>query len=150
MASGWQPRQIISRVDQHDLTARAVPTNPIATLLSVPKAIERVATSFVGAMLTPFLAPCSQRPVETPILWAVYWWVRVKVPKNWQRDPNSLAGLGFQGPAKSPTAVILLPSQAIAKPPAVKAQFKMIARCEGLFIHASSAAVGVAADPVPQ
>ena len=44
----------------------------------------------------------------------------------------------------------LLPSQAVAKPPAVKAQFKMIARCEGLFIHKSSAAVGVAADPVPQ
>ena len=80
----------------------------------------------------------------------IYLDLRVTVPKNWQRDPKQLGRFGFYGPAKSPTAVILLPSQAVAKPPAVKAQFKMIARCEGLFIHKSSAAVGVAADPVPQ
>jgi hypothetical protein len=71
-------------------------------------------------------------------------------PRTGSATQNSLAGLGFQGPAKSPTVVILLPSQAMAKPPAVKAQFKMIARCGGLSIHKSSAAVGVAADPVPQ
>ena len=59
-------------------------------------------------------------------------------------DLNQLGPAWVQGPAKSPTAVILWPSEATAKPPAVNAQFTMTARCGGLSIHASSAALGVA------
>jgi hypothetical protein len=60
------------------------------------------------------------------------------------------SAVGVQGAAKSPTAVILLPSEAVAKPTAVNAQFRMIAWCGGLPIHCASATLGLAADPVPQ
>lgn len=63
---------------------------------------------------------------------------------------NNLAEKRFHGLAKSPTATILLPSEAAAKPPAVNEQFMMIARCGGLSIHKLSAESGAAADPVPQ
>ena len=49
---------------------------PQDAAVGLPGALVDVATTFVGALLSPFVAPGPGAPVEPPLLWAVLAWAR--------------------------------------------------------------------------
>ena len=55
------------------------PANPVAALLATPGSIAGAFSSFVGALLAPFLAPSPTAPAQMPVLWTVLAWVRREI-----------------------------------------------------------------------
>ncbi|WP_162562097.1 Ig-like domain-containing protein [Mycolicibacterium hassiacum] len=61
---------------------------PVTMLgLFIPRTLVSVATAFVGALLTPFLAPGPVNPAQPPLLWAVLAWVRREVQRTFFNLP---------------------------------------------------------------
>lgn len=57
----------------------AAPVSPTGALIGVP---VRIATTFVGALLSPFLAPAGPAPASPPLLWAVLGWVQRELQRT--------------------------------------------------------------------
>ncbi|ODQ90924.1 hypothetical protein BHQ18_09485 [Mycolicibacterium flavescens] len=75
-------------------TASLSVDEPAATqsVVSLPGTLARIATSFVDALLRPFLGPSA--PAEPPLLWAVLAWVRREVNRTFfSTNPDAVADL---------------------------------------------------------
>ena len=76
------PRAVASRaafVEPATLALPAAPppaSDPVAERLSLPGRLVGATTTFVAALLAPFLAPGPTVPSQPPLLWAVLAWVR--------------------------------------------------------------------------
>lgn len=68
------------------------PSDPVAGLLALPGRLVDVTTTFVAALLAPFLAPGPAAPVQPPVLWAVLAWVRREVGRAFfNTSPGAVA-----------------------------------------------------------
>ncbi len=61
------------------------------SLLAIPGTVVGVVTSFVGALLSPFLAPGPGTPAEPPFLWALLGWVNREIQRTFfNRSPQAV------------------------------------------------------------
>ena len=59
------------------------PMHPLEFLtVVIPRAVVTIATTVVGLLLTPFLAPGPLDPAQPPLLWVVLGWVRREINRT--------------------------------------------------------------------
>ena len=78
-----------SRFSAMVVAPTAQPASPLAAFTG---AVVSVATSVVGILLSPFLAPGPGAPAEPPLLWALLGWVNREISRTFfNRTPNAVA-----------------------------------------------------------
>jgi large repetitive protein len=71
----------------------AAAQNPVQALMAIPATVVNIATEFVAAILSPFLAPGPFTPAQPPLtLFALLDWVRREIQRTFfNRSPNGIA-----------------------------------------------------------
>ena len=80
--AAFSAKTLSSNDVQRTTVTTAVAPAPTAQAVSLPGAIVNIAAAFVGALLSPFLAPGPAAPAEPPLLWAALAWIRNEVRRT--------------------------------------------------------------------